>query len=446
MNRAGTGREADRIKAPRAGWAAPVSAVTAFWRSGPLPAPLAGFAAGLWAGLTGLVITVLLTLIVWIFAAGESASGSAMRAGVDIWLVSHGTPFVAGTSVWSLLPWGWVVFPGITLYAAGRWVAHRAAVAYPRSAVVAVGCLAGSYALVGLLAALFGTLAGLSAMPARAALHTAGLAFLVAGAAIAWRARLGLSRLRRTWQVVRPAAGALATLTIGAGLVLLGALVSGHSATAAMLQQIRPGLVGTTALFVLWLGYLPAILMWCLSFAMGTGIGVGGTTVTPVMPLPGPIEMFGLHLLPATSQPWWLLGVVTPLAAGVVLSRLAGPAAGLRGWLAPRAAAWAVLLIAVNLWWAISVGRLGAGRLEVIGPPPAVIAGLAGGVLLGMILDCAAGKAWRRWRTPRVIDLTDATAGRADPATPDAEADPQSDEADASDEPADLPESDNLPD
>ena len=32
------------------------------WRSGPLPVPVAGVAAGLWASLTGLVITVVLTL------------------------------------------------------------------------------------------------------------------------------------------------------------------------------------------------------------------------------------------------------------------------------------------------------------------------------------------------------------------------------------------------
>lgn len=447
LNRAGTGREADRIKATRAGWASPATAVTAFWRSGPLPAPLAGFAAGLWAALTGLAITVLVTLVVWIFAAGESASASAMRAGVDIWLVSHGTPFVVGTGVWSLLPWGWVVFPGVTLYAAGRWVAHRAAVAYPRSAVVAAGCLAGSYALIGLLAALFGTLSGVSAMPSRAALHTAVLAFVVSGIAIAWRARLGLSILPRTWQMVRPALGALATLTLGAGLVLLGALVCGHSATAAMLQQIRPGLVGAAALFVLWLGYLPALLMWCLSFAVGTGVGVAGIAVTPLSPLPGPIETFGLQVLPTTTQPWWLVGTLIPLGAGVVLSRLAGSAAGLRGWLATRAAALAVVLLAVDLWWVISTGRLGSGRLDLIGPPPAVIAVLTAGVALGIALECAAVKAWRRWRrwrTPVVIDLTDRVpeqSGEVDEGADDPEGPPA-----AAEDQAQRPESDSLPD
>ncbi|MCB0922692.1 MAG: hypothetical protein KDC08_12880, partial [Actinobacteria bacterium] len=99
VNRSAGGREADRIKATRAGWASPTSAVTSFWRSGPLPAPVAGVAAGLWAALTGLVITVVLTLLVWIFAAGESASDTAMRVGSDIWLVAHGTPFAVGAGV-----------------------------------------------------------------------------------------------------------------------------------------------------------------------------------------------------------------------------------------------------------------------------------------------------------------------------------------------------------
>lgn len=165
------------------------------WRSGPLPVPVAGVAAGLWASLTGLVITVVLTLVVWIFAAGESASDTALRVGADVWLAGHGTPFRVGTGVWTLMPWAWVVFPGVTLWAAGRWLAHRAAVAYVKSAAVAAAALATTYAVVALLAALYGTMSSAAAIPMRAFLHAGLIAFLVSFTAILWRAGL----LRGRW-------------------------------------------------------------------------------------------------------------------------------------------------------------------------------------------------------------------------------------------------------
>jgi hypothetical protein len=380
--------------------------VTSFWRSGPLPAPVAGVAAGLWAALTGLVITVVLTLLVWIFAAGESASDTAMRVGSDIWLVAHGTPFAVGAGVWSLLPWGWLVFPGVTLWAAGRWVAHRSAIAHPRTVLVGSASLAGTYAVVGLLAALYGTMAGASAMPVRAVLHTGGVALVLSAAAMAWRARLVPDAMAKAWALVRPAVAAIAVLTAGAGLLLSAALIAGHSALAASLQVIDPGLVGGVALFIGWLGYLPASLMWVLSYATGAGVEVAGVTVTPTTALTERIELFGLNLLPATPQVWWLVGVIVPVAAGVVLSRIAGPASSVRGWFLPRAAAVALVLIAVDLWWAISVGQLGEGRLSAVGPPPLVIVILLAAVVVGVLMEYLATWALRRWRARQVIDLT----------------------------------------
>ncbi|MEZ5185259.1 MAG: DUF6350 family protein [Candidatus Nanopelagicales bacterium] len=406
MNRATGGREGDRIKQTRAGWAAPAAAVTTFWRSGPLPVPVAGLAAGLWAALTGLVITVVLSLVVWIFAAGESASNTAMRIGTDMWLVAHGTPFVVGSGVLSLLPWAWIVFPTATLWVAGRWIAHRAAIAYPKSAVVAAASAAVGYAVVALLAAIFGTVSGAAAMPGRALLHGGLLAFLVSLAAMAWRAKLGVAVLERAWRLIRPAAGALAVLTIGACVVLAGALVASHNSVSASLSELRPGLFGTAALLMGWLGYLPAALMWCLSYVTGPGVTVADTVVTPLAPLDSGIDLMGLQMLPVTAQPWLLVGLVIPIAAGVVLSRLAGTASSTREWLLTRAASLAVTLIVVDLWWAISVGRLGAGRLGLAGPAPAVIAVLMAGVVLGILLDVGGNWAWRRLRHRHVIDLT----------------------------------------
>ncbi len=407
VNRGASSREADRIKSTRAGWAAPAEAVGTFWRSGPLPLPVAGFAAGLWASLTGLAIAVVSTLIVWIFAAGESASDTAMRVGADIWLVAHGTPFTAGDGMWTLLPWAWIVFPAATLWAAGRWVAHRAAVAHPKSVAVAALSLASGYAAVALLAALFGTLSGVWALPARAALHAGVLALVVSSAAMVMRARLGTEVLQRAWRLARPTVGALATLTVGACIVLAAAIVLSHGSAALSLSQIQPGIVGSIALLIGWLGYVPATLMWGLSYAVGTGIDVAGTTVTPTSGLPESIDMLGLQLLPTTNQPWWLVGMLIPVAAGVVLSRLAGDANTWRAMVLERAAAIGLFVIAIDLWWAISVGTLGVGRLGSMGPSPLVIAVLTVALVIGVLIERLAMWAWHRRHPVEVIDLTD---------------------------------------
>lgn len=407
VNRAAAPREADRIKSPRTGWAQPAKAVRTLWRSGPVPVPVAGVAAGLWASLTGLVITVVLTLVVWIFAAGESASDTALRVGADVWLAGHGTPFRVGDGVWTLMPWAWVVFPGLTLWAAGRWLAHRAAIAYVKSAAVGAAALAGVYALVALLAAFYGTMSGAAAIPMRAVLHAAAISFTVAFVAIVWRAGLAREPLQRAWRMARPAVGAVAALVLGACVALVAAIVAGYPALTAALQEVRPGAVGGVALFVAWLGYLPAALLWCLSFVLGTGIQVGGAAVTPLAPLDAPIDMLGLNLLPVTSNPVWLVGALIPIAAGVVLNRIAGAAASRRVWLQDRGVALAVLLIVVDLWWFIATGRLGEGRLDLLGPPPALIPVLLVSVLLGTAGDEAVTWIWHKWRAHRTVDLTD---------------------------------------
>jgi len=420
-NRGTVGREGDHIKASREGWAKPTTAPRTVWRTGPLPIPVVGLAGGLWAAIVGVVLTVVLTLVVWIFAAGESASDTAMRVGADIWLAAHGTPFRVGTGVWTLMPWAWIVFPGVTLWAAGRWVAHRAAIAYLKSAAVAAGTLAAGYSLIALFAALFGTLSGAGALPMRAVVQTFLIAFLVSGAAILWRARLGRDLMLRAWQMARPAVGALAVLTIGACVVFVAALVGAFSAVSATLATVQPGLVGGIALLIGWLGYLPATLFWALSYVIGAGIAVAGNTVSPLSPLPAPIEMLGLNLLPITAQPWALVGLLIPIAAGVILTKLAGQAGSRREWVLTRAVALAVVLIAVDLWWFISVGRLGEGRLELLGPSPLVVPILMAAMLLGIAGDVLLRWGWRWWRARRTASgTTSATSGDEVPDSVDA--------------------------
>lgn len=227
--------------------------------------------------------------------------------------------------------------------------------------------------------------------------------------------------MQRAWQMARPAVGALAVLTIGACVAFVAALVGGFSAVSATLATIQPGLIGGIALLIGWLGYLPATLFWALSYVIGAGITVAGGTVSPLAPLPAPIEMLGLNLLPTTAQPWWLVGLLIPISAGVILTRLAGPAGSRREWVVTRAVALAVVLLAVDLWWFISVGRLGEGRLELLGPSPLAVPILMAAMLLGIAGDVLLRWGWRWWRARSTAGgTTSATSGDEVPHSVDA--------------------------
>jgi hypothetical protein len=64
-----------------------------------------------------------------------------------------------------------------------------------------------------------------------------------------------------------------------------------------------------------------------------------------------------------------------------------------------------------------------------MGPPPVVIALLAAGVVLGVLLELAGTWGWRHWRDRKIIDLTD----RQNVDDPDLDPDSEAAEHDADD-------------
>lgn len=402
---------------PRSGWAAPSVTVPQGWRTGPLSLPVTAVLAGVWAAVVGLVLTVIPTLIIWIFAAGQSSSGTAIRVGVDVWLVANGVPLVAANTGWTLLPTAWVVLPACCLWAAGRWVAHRAAVADLRSVAIASSLTAAGYAAVALLAGLFATLTAAAPHLGWAVLRTGVLAFAVAGLAQVYTARLARPWWARTWDRLQFGLGAFGVLAAGSLvlLILVGLASSGH--VVGQMSYLDPGLVGAVALFMIWLGYLPAIVLWVLSYGLGAGIRLGSETITPwaggTAPMP---NLPGLSLLPTTDHVWFLAVWVIPLAAGVILARgVARSAPGDRQTMIRRGVvALAVVGVAAGFWWWIATGDLGSGRMSYIGPTIWVVPVLVGGVGLGALLWVATVVGRRHWRRRATIDLSD----RAEPAAP----------------------------
>ncbi|HVF05828.1 MAG TPA: DUF6350 family protein [Frankiaceae bacterium] len=352
-------------------------------RRGPAPSALALTIskAALRAFAASLLVVELLAVFAWA-ADGRSGAGSgeALRAGALAWLVAHGATIAVEGGRFGLAPLGLTLLLAVFPLRAGAAVV-RELQPRPPGLAAAVGAAVGiPYAV---LAAL--TTAVARTPPARPApwrvLLLAGLLASVAGALGAARAR-GWEHYaalvpERARLVGTGAAAALGTLAAGGAVGMAAALGWHLTRTADLMAALRPGLFGGLVLVLLCVAYLPNAVVWCVSFAVGTGFAVGvGTTVAPNGVTLGPLPAFPLlSALPASGsapRPALLL-LLVPVAAGViagltVVRRAPELTAG-------RAAAWAALTgpatgVAVAVACVLASGSAGPGRLATTGPSP----------------------------------------------------------------------------
>ena len=380
--------------------------------SGSLPAGssrrslvLVAAASATWAAGIGLSVLTVVVLLAWSTdAASASGASVATHAAGHAWLLAHGIPLGVPGGRLGLVPLGAAVLPAALLW--------RAGVAVSRTAEVRD--LAGVGRATGVLAAVYGTLAGVtavlaatpivSASPLRAMTGAGAFAVLAGGAGV-------LAQSGQVHRLVRrlPAAvSAVATAGVAGLLVLLctGALLAGtslgwHAGRVGWLAgALAPGTSAGIGLFAVDLALLPNAVVWAAGFAVGPGFAVGtGTAVTPfgvtlgatpALPLLAALPAAGR--VPLAALPALLGPAVAGVVAGLVLVRrlpalgrrtaaLYGAAGGAGGGLALGVAAW------------LAGGPAGPGRLGTVGPSPLAV-GLAAGCELAVV---AAGMAW--WRS-----------------------------------------------
>ncbi|MGA4669242.1 DUF6350 family protein [Propionibacteriaceae bacterium Y1923] len=201
-------------------------------------------------------------------------------------------------------------------------------------------------------------------------------------------------------------AAVLVMLTTGA-LVLAIGLISNRDRIVALHQALEPDTLGSILLLVLQLLWLPNLLVWCTSWALGSGFQVGlGSVVSPAQNQLGLLPSIPvLGALPETgpgssSQLWWLASGLLAGAIGALVVLRARPRArfdetalvgGLVGVLA------GLVLVALGM---LSSGDLGTGRLVDLGVRPTAlfvmaptllgIAGVVTGAVTGLLRRPAA--------------------------------------------------------
>lgn len=335
------------------------------------------------------------------------------------WLASQGARVTLGDVHVGLVPLGLTTLSTAAVAAAAHWAGLQLVSDAPRwrDLGALVGACGGTYAVSALI------LASLVGTPSQATAAFGGAALIgVVGAGIGGLRALALDPFVRLpdWTHRLPAAtgAGLATLAGGSALALVVGFAQRWGQAQSLHAGLAPDVIGSVVLVLVYLAYLPTMLLWAGSYVLGAGITVGTDTLV----LPGSST---LGLLPAfppfaavpphgTPLDWlWLsVGVVAGIVVGIVFCRrdaAAGGRATLSGSWRPAVAGLGAAAVWLGASW-LSVGSLGSGRLVGMGPVfPALVWCTAAPMVLG---SAAAGIAMavrgrRAPETPGVAEETE---------------------------------------
>ncbi|MFC6357521.1 DUF6350 family protein [Luteococcus peritonei] len=373
-----------------------------------LPWPLAAALAAVVTALAGLVVPIALATVAWV-QAPDLGFWSVLAVGVRGWLLAHGAGADIGVATLTVIPLGVTAIILLTGSGLVGMAAHQArAEALPelsqrqrQSLSLRVG---GVFALVYLLCVMVAAgFVGRDNQTGRALLGgllVGAVSGLVgAGRALDWHPTAWWPAWARA--VPRAVAAALAVMVGTGAVVAATALLMNRSRVVQLHDALLPGTAGGIVLLLLQLAWLPNLVLWCASWALGAGLSLGtGTVVSPAQNLTGMLP--NIPVLgavgpngpgPRVALVWMLSGVLAGVLAAAVICRARRSArldeTTLVGGLSGVLAGLAFWLLA-----AISNGNLGDTRLVGIGArllPLAVMAptlmglsGLVTGLVVGL--------------------------------------------------------------
>lgn len=364
--------------------------------------------------LLGWVVVGALVAAAWL-TAPHLAPAAVLDTVSQVWLGVHGSPVtLAGGVSLGVTPLGLSALLAVAMAAVGRAAVRQFGAEARggwRAVVLVTAACTGAYAVASWLVA---TVVG---APRQAVAVFVGALVIgclgsAVGAARATRldAFAGLPRWTRA--LPAGAAAGVAGLTL-ASVVTLAIAVGAHPGQILALHGgLAPDAAGAALLGVAYAAYLPNLLLWAGSYALGAGLTVGaGTLLTPWVSVLGlvpavPIAGALPAVPPAFGGAFLAAGPLAGAASAVVccrrLRRLGLPARPLR-W-----AAWAGAAgLASGVLWAagswVARGDLGTARLVDLGPrfPELLLALLP---VAGAAAVAGAALAWWAARRPAPED------------------------------------------
>lgn len=335
----------------------------------------AGTWRSLWLGFQTWAISwavlVLLAIAVWMpTATTPSEEGTkwsdALAVGNAIFAAAFRAEFSSETMRFSLTPWGLTLLIGLMLAASLR------AAKPPNAAALAWGLLA---FLVPCWVCL--GFAAVSLVVWRAfifSLFFAVIVFFAVARHLTWWNVTAFFPEGEPWPWLSLASRCLRVLAAGgaalSAIFLVAAMFTGWEQMRTIWTGLKPDALGSVAMVLVILAYLPTLLVWSAAWITGPGISLGqGTVFSPGQVIGGdlpPVPV--LAWLPDVPVGWWPLIFPVALAIGLGLYLggrhqlgLADTALSLALFLA------GLLLGGLLIVWFVS-GSLGPGRLVNVGP------------------------------------------------------------------------------
>lgn len=335
----------------------------------------AGTWRSLWLGFQTWAISwavlVLLAIAVWMpTATTPSEKGTkwsdALMVGNAIFAAAFRAEFSSETMRFSLTPWGLTLLIGLMLAASLR-------AAKPANAAALTW---------GLLAFLLPTwvclgFAAVSLVVWRAfifSLFFAAIVFFAVARHLTWWNVTAFFPEGEPWPWLSLAGRCLRVLAGGgaalSAVFLVVGLITGWEQMRTIWTGLKPDALGSVAMFLAILAYLPTLLVWGIAWMTGPGLSLGqGTVFSPGQVIGGdlpPVPV--LAWLPDAPVGWWPL--IFPVALSIGLGLYLGGRHQLG--LADTALSLALFLAGLLLGgllivWFVS-GSLGPGRLVNVGP------------------------------------------------------------------------------
>lgn len=358
--------------------------------------PVAGAAAGVWAAGVGLFAVGVLVTVVWaVTGRGDDGLLTPLGAAGVIWLAGQHVGVTTATATVTLLPLLLLAADLALLVVAGRWAVRASSTRTWPAAGALIGAGAAAYAVLGVLVASVGSLAGATASPVTAALLCAVTAAAGLGTGVLVGSPLGAELRDLLPAPARDgllAAAALAgALTCAVALVAAVAVLLRWSTVVPLTHQLAPGPGDALGVLLLSLAYLPNLLVWVLAYVAGPGFGLGADAgvgpfaqsgaLLPGVPLLGAVP----EQAPAAAPLLLLVVVACGAVAAVVLRHRRH--LGLGDEVVALVVGSVVVGVGSGLLAALSGGALGGGRLVGLGPAPlATGLAVAGLSLAGALL------------------------------------------------------------
>jgi hypothetical protein len=347
------------------------------------------------AVLIGYVITLSFVMAAWLVAAhGTESTFTVMRAAGVTWQVLHLTPVAIGTVTLGILPWGFLLIPIFIVWKATQWTLKSArpknAFDFVRVAVL----LSTVYAGLAFGLSLISNTPDLNTSVTRSSVNAFVLALLVTFACINTYAPSRTIVLDSMPTVIvngiRPGLIAFGLIFTFASLLTSISIALHWVEIRTVTTLMAPGTIDGFLMTLLGIGYIPTVIVWTLSYILGTGILLGGGIVTSQIASPGALPAFPLlSILPNETPPFASYLIAIPVLIGVLIyfllprerwvaqgDSLAVAMSFLLRWreMLSLFVALATLGILVWLTTAASGGSLGTSFLKYVGPMPNQVA------------------------------------------------------------------------